>query len=130
VVVSDGKTLWLYDPDLEQVTVKPLDQVLANTPALLLGVDLPALKKEFQVSPLATSDGLEWFELLPRNEESVFRQVLIGFRGEMLERMELFDHLGQSTQLQFSGVEVNPNLDAARFHFTPPPGVDVIGAEG
>ena len=86
--------------------MKPLDQVLANTPALLLGVDLPALKKEFQVSPLATSDGLEWFELLPRNEESVFRQVLIGFRGEMLERMELFDHLGQSTQLQFSGVEV------------------------
>ena len=129
-VISDGRTLWLYDPELLQVSVRPLGQALANTPALLLGGDLGRLEENFIVTPLDDQEGIHWYELVPRDPEAIFQQMLIGFRGETLAQMELTDHLGQSTRLTFSDVETNPALDPVLFEFTPPPGVDVIGEGG
>jgi outer membrane lipoprotein carrier protein len=126
-IVADGKHIWFYDPDLEQVTVKEQAAALGDTPALLLsGERLP--KDSFHINNLPTKKGLAWVELLPRDKEATFERLLLGFDDHSLRLMELRDSFGQTTRLVFTAVKINISLDPARFIFTPPEGVDVIGS--
>ncbi len=126
VIVGDGVKLWLYDADLDQVSVKPLSDVVAGTPAALLAGD-NAIEKYFSLKDVRDADGLEWLEAKPRNRDTTFESIRMGFRGDTLAQMELLDQFGQRTTLKLSQFVRNPNLSAARFKFTPPKGADVIG---
>lgn len=126
VIVGDGTRVWIYDRDLNQVTVRKLDQALGATPAALLAGSNDALAA-FVLKDEGTRDGLEWVEATPRDKESTFERIRMGFGAQGLERMELSDSFGQTTLLRFSGLQSNPKLEAGLFSFTPPKGADVIG---
>lgn len=127
LIVSNGNKVFLYDVDLEQVTVRPLDDALGNTPVLLLAGNEP-LEKNFTIKELDPSDGLAWVELVPKAEDLVgFERMQFGFAGNQLKAMQMADNLGQITRLRFSDGERNVDIDANLFEFTPPKGVDVIG---
>jgi outer membrane lipoprotein carrier protein len=129
LIVADGERIWLYDQELEQVTVRALGQSLAATPAMLLSGSGRA-SDSFRISDLGPYEGLAWIRLLPKTADTDFREIRLGFSGKELARMTLKDKLGQTTELKFLGLERNPALDRALFQFTPPPGVDVIGNPG
>jgi chaperone LolA len=126
VIVSDGVTIWLYDVLLEQVTVRPADEALAGTPAMLLagGSDL---SEEFEITDGGVQDELNWSRLTPRRSDGDFREVRLGFAGSALRHMTFLDRLGQTTELDLLQVERNPSFDSSLFKFEPPPGVDVVG---
>ena len=126
VIVGDGVKLWLYDADLEQVTVKPLGDVIAGTPAALLAGD-NAIEKYFAMKDAGQGGGLEWLEATPKNRDTTFERIRMGFKGDTLVQMELFDHFGQRTTLKLSRMVRNPAIPASRFTFTPPKGADIIG---
>jgi outer membrane lipoprotein carrier protein len=127
VIVSDGMRLWLYDPDLEQVTVRALDQSLAGTPAMLLSGG-GNLRDTFTVERVEQGgEGTFWVLLVPKRGDTDFRRVRLGFRGDALRFMELEDKLNQTTVLEFVGLKRNPPVDASQFDFKPPAGADVIG---
>ena len=126
VIVGDGVKLWLYDNDLDQVTVKPLGDVIAGTPAALLAGD-NAIEKYFSVKNAEEADGLEWLEAIPKNRDTTFERIRMGFKGDELVQMELFDFFGQRTTLKLSHLVRNPTLSPSRFKFTPPKGADIIG---
>lgn len=126
VIVADGERVWLYDRDLEQVTVRKLDETLSATPAMLLS-GASALEDNFTVTRTDREGDVAWVHMEPRRDDTDFKWVRLGFDGERLRFMELGDKLGQTTRLEFTQLERNPPLDPARFTFTPPPGADVIG---
>lgn len=126
VIVGDGAKLWLYDVDLDQVTVKPLGDVIAGTPAALLAGD-NSIDQYFILKNSGEADGLEWLDATPKNRDTTFERIRMGFKGDDLVRMELFDFFGQRTMLKLSHFVRNPSIPASRFKFTPPKGVDVIG---
>ena len=126
-IVADGRKLWLYDTDLEQVTVRPLEQGLGSTPAMLLSGAGKA-SDAFAAGPVERRGDLTWCTLLPKQHGSDFERVSLAFdaRGE-LAAMELVDKLGQSTGIAFRAVRRNGKVDDATFRFVPPKGADVIG---
>jgi outer membrane lipoprotein carrier protein len=126
LIVSDGTTVWLYDEDLAQVTVRPAADSLAGTPALLLSGQAD-LAGAFAISDGGEEGGLVWSRLLPKDTDSDFTELRVGVSGKELRRMTLLDKLGQKTELEFSRIERNPRFDAGTFTFVPPPGVDVVG---
>jgi len=126
LIVSDGTTVWLYDEDLAQVTVRPAADSLAGTPALLLSGQAD-LAGAFEISDGGEEGGLAWSRLRPKDADSDFTELRVGVTGRELRRMTLLDKLGQSTELEFSRIERNPRFDADTFTFVPPPGVDVVG---
>jgi outer membrane lipoprotein carrier protein len=126
LIVADGKKISIYDPDLDQVTVKLQDQTIGNMPALLLSNNQP-LEDSFNITDLGEKDGLAWLELDPKARDTSFEKIRLAFNDRTLHTMELVDSFGQTTQLVFSNLQRNPDIDPAIFHFTPPPGVDVIG---
>jgi outer membrane lipoprotein carrier protein len=126
VIVSDGARVWLYDRDLEQVTVRKLDDTLSATPAMLLS-GAGKLAENFTVTDVQRDGRIEWVQMEPRRKDTDFTWVRLGFEGAALRYMHLGDKLGQTTRLEFRDVERNPPLDPARFTFTVPPGADVIG---
>jgi outer membrane lipoprotein carrier protein len=125
-IVADGKKLWLHDVDLEQVTVRSMEQSLTGTPAVLLSGS-EDLRTSFKVTGTQTKGGETVVTLVPKRGDTDFKQVRIRFTGKQLAGMVLSDKLGQSTTLEFFNVQRNVSLDDARFVFTPPAGVDVIG---
>ncbi len=127
-IVADGKTLWLYDADLNQVTQRAQAQALGSTPAAVIAAaaDLRALQADFTLEGAPARDGLEWVQATPKNKEGQLQSVLIGFRGESLAALEILDSFGQRSVLQFSKVEVNPALSAGTFAFKAPAGADVL----
>jgi len=125
-IISNGKKVWLYDVDLEQVTVKAVDGVLGSTPALLLSSNTP-IEDNFTVNELGVEQNLQWIELLPLQKESGFERLVLAFDDVNLVSMELHDAFGQLTRLLFSNIERNPDIDPDKFDFTPPENVDVIG---
>ncbi len=127
LLVSDGETVWLYDVDLAQVTVRSVGQSLSNTPAMLLS-GTGNVDETFDVKADGSADGLDWVQLEPKLDDTDFRSVRLGFAGKELLRMELSDRLGQTTRIQFTRIERNPVLEPGLFSFTPPAGVDVVGA--
>ncbi|WP_305072424.1 outer membrane lipoprotein chaperone LolA [Propionivibrio sp.] len=126
LLVGDGEKIWMYDPDLRQVTVKKMDAALGSTPAALL-VGSNSLEKNFNLRELGEREGMEWLEATPKSADSGFEKLQLGFSGDELKAMELFDNFGQTTSLAFTNVQLNPALPAAQFRFTPPAGADVIG---
>ena len=128
LIVGDGEKVWLYDPELRQVTVKKQGAALAGSPAALLaGEGIVALQKHFSLVNLGAKEGLEWLEATPKSTDSGFERVRIGFAGSELRSMELVDSFGQSTSLVFERIERNPSLTATTFRFVPPAGADVLG---
>jgi outer membrane lipoprotein carrier protein len=126
VIVSDGTTVWFYDADLAQVTIRSAAETLAGTPALLLAGS-GDLRASFEIADGGEEEGLAWSRLTPKETEGDFRELRVGIAGVELRRMVLVDRLGQTTRLEFSRVERNPRFDSGAFRFTPPPGVDVVG---
>jgi chaperone LolA len=126
LIVSDGTKLWLYDADLEQVTVRRVRDTLSQTPAMLLSGQ-SRIRDQFEVRDGGESDGLSWVRLLPKTQDTDFRELRLAFAGDTLRRMEFEDKLNQLTRITLNRVERNARLDASLFRFVPPPGVDVIG---
>lgn len=127
LIVADGVKLWIFDKDLEQVTVKKLDEALGNTPALLLSGQ-QSLEASYKIVELnGVKDGLTWVELIPTDSEAAFSQLRLAFGARTIEAMELVDSFGQTTRLKFTGVQPNAKVGADEFKFTPPQGVDVVG---
>lgn len=126
LIVGDGVRVWIYDKDLNQVTVRRLASALGSTPAALLAGS-PGIEKAFEFSEAGARDGLEWLEAKPREREAGFERIRMGFGATGIEAMELVDHFGQTTVLRFSNLVRNPQLDPGAFRFTPPPGADVLG---
>jgi len=126
LIVGDGARVWIYDEDLNQVTVRKLDLALGSTPAALLAGNNEAMRA-FRLSDKGSKGGLEWLEALPRSKEGNFETIRMGFGFSGLEVMELVDSLGQMTVLKFTSFQRNPNIDPRLFRFSPPKGADVIG---
>ncbi|MFA5982940.1 MAG: outer membrane lipoprotein chaperone LolA [Methylococcaceae bacterium] len=124
IVSNEGK-VWFYDADLEQVTVKKLDESLGSTPALLLSGQV-SLEDNFTMAQQGVDEGLLWIKLLPKNPDSGFKYVLIGLAEGVLAGMELSDNFGQLTRIYFEHVKLNPALKADLFNFKPPQGADVV----
>ncbi len=126
LIVGDGERVWIYDEDLNQVTVRRLERALGSTPAALLA-GASDVEKAFELSDAGDKEGLAWLEARPREREAGFERVRLGLGVAGVEAMELVDHFGQTTVLRFSGIVRNPRLDGSEFRFTPPKGADVLG---
>lgn len=126
-IVADGQKVWLYDLDLNQVTVRPLAQALGATPAALLAGT--AMDKDFELSNLPDRDGLQWAQAVPRIKEGSIHTLRVGFdKAGQLVAMEIIDAFGQRSLLQFAGVQANFKLGDEAFRFQAPKGVDVVEA--
>jgi outer membrane lipoprotein carrier protein len=126
LMVADGKNLWFYDRDLEQVSVKPASAALTATPAGLLSGE-GNVRELFTVKPDGRKDGFDWVQVVPKQPDADFREARLAFgRGE-LKRMVLKDKLGQTVRLEFHASERNPPVAEAEVKFSPPEGADVIG---
>ena len=127
LMVSDGRNLWYFDRDLQQVTVRPMTAALSATPAMLLSGTVD-VRQHFTETSAGTRDGLEWVYVEPRSTEADFKSALFGFDAKgTLQRMILEDKLGQIVTILFQDVEVNVPVQASELTFTPPAGADVIG---
>ena len=126
LLVGDGQKVWIYDTDLNQVTIRAMDQTLSATPAALLAGSQD-FEKVFAVEDLPPADGLTWLGAKPRAAESGLESARIGFNKGTLEKLEFVDSFGQRTIITVSKFEKNPALGADHFKFTPPKGADVIG---
>lgn len=126
LIVADGKTVWVFDPDLKQVSRRPQGVEEASSPLAIL-LDPTRLDRDFIVQEGGDADGIDWMTIRPRSAEAGFRSARIGFIRNQLLRMEYEDALGQRTEIQFSGWKRNPPFAAGTFSFKPPAGVDVIG---
>ena len=127
-IVADGSKLWLYDPDLAQVTVKNQAAVLAESPAGLLAsaTDVKELERHFTLSELPASGGMEWLLAIPKNSQAVLTELKVGLKAGRLGALELLDAIGQRSRLNFS-VTANDQAPARGvFQFTPPQGTDVL----
>jgi outer membrane lipoprotein carrier protein len=126
LIVGDGQRVWIYDRDLNQVTVRRLSKALGSTPAALLAGSSD-VEKAFEFSEAGERDGLEWLEARPRDREAGFERIRMGFGLAGVEAMELTDNFGQTTLLRFTRLVRNPKVDPAEFRFEPPKGADVLG---
>lgn len=125
-IVSDGKQVFLYDTELQQVTIRELSKSLGSSPAALLAGG-EAVEKSFTLKNATRKDGLTWVLALPKDKESGFDRVLLGFKADKLRKMELYDSFNHITHITFNEVERNPVLLDTTFLFTAPAGVDVVG---
>ena len=125
LLVSNGEKVWLYDPDLEQVTIQELDQRLTHTPALLLSGDVSTISENFEVSHKEAGDVVD-FTLKPKAKDTLFDNLRLSFRGGVINDMQLIDSVGQRTNILFMGVKMNQPLKADLFTFEIPEGADVI----
>ncbi len=126
IILADGENLWIYDVDLSQATVTPLDELADATPAMLLSGDL-SVRDSFETIEYFSAEGVDWVRLAPTESGADFRSILVGFRAGDLAALELLDALDQVTRIDFTEVEENAELSADLFLFDPPRGVDVIG---
>lgn len=124
-IVGDGSRIWIYDKDLNQVTVRRLDRALGNSPAALLA-GKSEIEQNYTLSNIGNQEGLEWVEAVPKTQDTAFERVRLGFGKAGLEAMELRDQFGQVTVIKFADLERNPKLPPDTFKFTPPKGADVI----
>ncbi len=124
-IIGNGKKVWLYDIELEQITVRSQEQSLGKTPATLLagGSDI---KSNYDIQDLGQSGALSWVRMTPRDDESGFSDLRIGFESGEIRILELVDGLGQTTRITLSNSSENQKIDTKRFVLEPPDGVDVI----
>lgn len=128
LIVADGSTVWVYDPDLEQVSRRPQGSAEQDSPLAAL-IDPGKLDRDFVVQDGGAEDGLQWLLLKPKQggEDAAFQSAKLGLDGEGLSRMEIVDALGQRTEIRFSDWKRNPAFARDTFRYTPPAGVDVVG---
>ena len=126
LIVGDGQKVWLYDADLQQASVRPLDKALGATPAALLAG--AALEKDFELRALPAAQGLDWVQAIPRekDENANLQSLRVGFKGKTLAAIELVDGFGQRSLLNFSALVTNVALEPELFRFVAPKGVDVL----
>ncbi|MBM5575138.1 outer membrane lipoprotein chaperone LolA [Deefgea sp. CFH1-16] len=124
-IISDGKQVWLYDVDLAQVTIKPVNKALEASPAAILAGD-NKLETNFNIKNLPSRAGLDWIELIPKQNDSSFARIRIGFSNNNLNLLELDDHFGQTTKIQLKQIIRNQAIDSKQFNFIPPNGSDII----
>lgn len=125
-IVGDGERIWLFDPELNQVTVRNMSQAIGSSPAALLAGS-KEVEKNFTLENLSDKDKLEWVLAKPKDKDSGFDEVKLGFSKAGLERMELQDSYGNLTSIRFSRLERNPALTQQIFMFKPPAGADIVG---
>ncbi|MCP4429536.1 MAG: outer membrane lipoprotein chaperone LolA [Gammaproteobacteria bacterium] len=128
-IIADGSELWIYDVELDQVTVKPVDTGLASAPIMIL-MKQNDITDEFTVNEIGQRKFLYWVELEPNAKDMEYTHVYIGLEGNTVKAMELRDNFGQSTQIVFENLRSNVVHDPKIFQFMPPPGVDVFGVGG
>lgn len=129
LIVADGKKVWVYDPDLEQVTVRAQGVEEQNSPLAAL-IDPSRLDRDFNMRESGSRDGLDWLVLTPKQPaDASFQNARLGFSDGGLARMVVVDALGQSTEIAFTGWKRNPGFAKTTFSYTPPKGVDVIGEQ-
>ena len=124
-IVGDGSRVWIYDKDLNQVTVRKLDRALGASPAALLAGS-NEIEKSYALKAAGSEGGLDWLEAVPRTQDTAFERIRLGLGKAGLEAMELKDQFGQTTMIRFSDVQRNVKLAPESFRFTPPKGADVI----
>jgi chaperone LolA len=125
LLVGDGNRVWIYDQDLNQVISRKSDRALGNTPAALLS-GREEVEAAFEWRDLPAADGLEWLGATPKDKESAFRELRLGFDASGLAALDVLDNFGQRTMIRFSKLERNPKLSPDLFRFTPPAGADVV----
>lgn len=125
VIVGDGSRLWIYDKDLNQVTVRKLDRALGASPAALLAGS-NEISKSYTFTALGNQEGLDWLEAVPKTQDTAFEKIRLGFGKSGLEALELRDQFGQVTVIKFTTIERNLKLAPEAFRFTPPKGAAVI----
>lgn len=125
-IISDGNQVWLYDTDLAQVTVRTLDKSIGSSPAALLAGGAE-IEKAFKLINAFRKDKLEWVNAIPKDKESGFDKILMGFNGNKIQEMILVDSFGHTTKIVFTEAEVNVSLEEKNFLFKTPKGVDVVG---
>ncbi len=124
-IVGDGKKVWIYDVELQQVTVRRMTGALGNTPALLLA-GKAGLKPNFTIINLERQGKLDWVKMVPKIRDGGFEDIRVGFENGVIRMLELVDGFGQTTRITLSDASENKKIDAKRFVFVPPKGVDVI----
>lgn len=125
LMVCDGKKIWLYDPDLAQVTVRSAEQALNGTPAALLS-QKAMLSEAYTLQDGGSEAGASIVRLLPKSADGDFRSIELWLAAGVPQRMRFHDQLGGRTDIRFSAIKSNPKLDEAQFRFTPPKGVEVV----
>jgi len=126
LIVADGKKVWVYDVDLEQVSVRSLKKTLGKTPAILLSSQTK-VEEDFIVTVLhSNEEGVKRFELAPKELEAQFDSIRLSLQNNHLKSFELVDNLGQLTFITFSKEQHNIPVDKELFEFFPPAGVDIV----
>jgi len=126
LIIANNTRLWIYDPDLEQVVIRPVAKEIGKTPAFILSNDDTAISQDFIVRRLDAPQNWQWFSLIPKSKASLFQVIQLGFLNHHIKEMRLEDHLGHNTVIQFHHVKENIPIDAALFQFHAPVNVDVI----
>lgn len=126
LIVADGKTVWVHDPDLQQVSKRPQGVEEANSPLAIL-LEPSRLDRDFAVKDAGKTAGVEWLQLTPKQADAPFKTAKLGFTKGNLAQMEYVDATGQRTKISFSGWKRNPGFAKSTFVYAPAKGVDVIG---
>lgn len=127
-IISNGKIIWIYDSELEQVSIKPYDQVLSGAPVMLLDQG-NRLDRDFRIEDNGLVNELYQVTLKPRKADNEFREIRVGLRDNKLRSMTLVDAFEQTTVIEFDHLEINAPLDDALFEFEPPKGTDIVGQQ-
>lgn len=127
LVIANETKLWIYDPDLEQLTIRSLQKAAGESPALLLSHDNTSLEKNFSVESIQRdAPKWSWFALTPKQKDNMFESVQMGFANKQIQEMRLKDNLGHTTVIQFQNIKTNLALSAGLFSFKPSAKIDVI----
>ena len=129
LIVGDGKQVWIYDVELEQITHRQSDAAVSQTPAMLLSGE-GDLGENFILEDAGQHEGLDWVRMIPKSRDSGFTDVHIGFADGKLQLLEMKDSFGQLTRMNFNNIKENIDIPEEVFTFIPPPGVDVIEEAG
>lgn len=128
VIMSNGKVIWMFDSELEQVTIKEVDSSLSKTSMVLL-FNKTNLDKDFKIIKLDVIDGVSWLELTAKNQDSEFSNILIGMKKNQIASLKMIDGFGQTTVITFTNINMKPAFKNRRFEFIIPKNADVIGGE-
>jgi outer membrane lipoprotein carrier protein len=126
LIIANQAKILIYDPDLEQLTIRSLNQASAGTPALLLSHNNILINNEFEVKILFSAQNEIWFKLTPKQKDSMFEKIEMGFINKQIKEMRLSDHLGHMTSVKFTHAMMNQTLTSSLFNFKPPAHVDVV----
>jgi outer membrane lipoprotein carrier protein len=125
VIVSNGKEIYQFDSDLNQVTVRKADQAIGASPAAIL-FGSGSLEQSFEVSALPDKESLAWLRAKPKQPDAGFVHVDLGFKDGVPHRIVLLDAFGQTTHIEISALMRNPGLSTSNFDFVAPKGADVV----